>query len=74
MSEINGPKFSVSNLSFNSVQKQTPDSFSGSNDDEEPKIKDFGNVLTYLMSNNLDISKIICIFAMKTQILAIDST
>ena len=43
MSEINGPKFSVNQVNFNSTQKQTPDTPQGVTEGEEPKLKDFSD-------------------------------
>ena len=43
MSEINGPKISVNQVNFNSVQKQTPDTPQGLTEGEEPKFKDFSD-------------------------------
>lgn len=42
MSEINGPKFSINQVNFNSTQKQIPDAPQGINE-EEPKLKDFSD-------------------------------
>ncbi len=44
MSEINGPKFSVNQVNFSSIQKQTPDVLQGLTEEEEmPKFKDFSD-------------------------------
>ena len=43
MSEINGPNFSINQVSFNSSQKQTPDVTQGIKEGEEPKLKDFSD-------------------------------
>jgi hypothetical protein len=43
MSEINGPKFNINQVNFNSTQKQTPDTPQGIKDGEEPKLKDFSD-------------------------------
>lgn len=42
MSEINGPNFSINQLSFNSKQKQSLEAPQGVNS-EEPKLKDFSD-------------------------------
>ncbi len=42
MSEVNGPKFSINQVNFNSTQRQTPDS-PQENKEEEPKLKDFSD-------------------------------
>ena len=42
MSEVNGPKFSINQVNFNSTQKQVPDAPQGINE-EEPKLKDFSD-------------------------------
>ena len=42
MSEVNGPKFSINQVNFNSTQKQIPDAPQGINE-EEPKLKDFSD-------------------------------
>ena len=43
MSEINGPNFSLSQVNFNSSQKQPIDTQQGIKEDEEPKLKDFSD-------------------------------
>jgi len=43
MSEINGPKFNVNQVSFNSSQKLPLDTMQGVKEDEEPKLKDFSD-------------------------------
>ena len=43
MSEINGPKFSVNQVNFNSIQKQNTDINSDIVENEEPKLKDFSD-------------------------------
>ena len=43
MSEVNGPKFSVNSVNFNSVQKQSLDSQAESVEKEAPQFKDFSN-------------------------------
>lgn len=42
MSEINGPKFSVNQVNFNSLQKQNPEVPQGV-EEEAPKLKDFSD-------------------------------
>ena len=43
MSEINGPKFSLNQVNFNSVQKQPTDIPAAEPEAQEPKLKDFGD-------------------------------
>lgn len=43
MSEINGPKFSINSVNFNSSKKQPIDTPQGVKEDEEPKLKDFSD-------------------------------
>lgn len=43
MSEINGPKFSVNQVNFNSTQKQPTDAGNLNVEAQEPKFKDFGD-------------------------------
>ena len=44
MTEINGPKFGVNHVSFNSIQKQTGNEEPETNESEEsPKITDFSD-------------------------------
>ena len=43
MEEINGTNFSVNQVKFNGVQKQTPDIAQPVTDEEEPKLKDFSD-------------------------------
>jgi soluble cytochrome b562 len=42
MSEINGPKFSVNQVNFKNIQKQTPDT-TPAVEEESPKLKDFSD-------------------------------
>ena len=43
MSEINGPKFNVNQVNFNSSQKQPLDAQQGIKEEKEPKLKDFSD-------------------------------
>ena len=43
MSEINGPKFGINQVNFNSSHKQPIDTQQGVKEDEEPKLKDFSD-------------------------------
>ena len=43
MSEVNGPKFSINQVNFNSTQKQPLDTPQGLKEGEEPKLKDFSD-------------------------------
>jgi len=43
MSEVNGPKFSVNQVNFNSSQKQPLDTPHGVKEEEEPRLKDFSD-------------------------------
>ena len=57
MSEINGPKFGVNQINFQSSQKQTPET-KQIVEEEAPKLKDFSNptaeVLGRLMLKDVD--------------------
>ena len=41
MSEVNGPKFSVNQVNYNGIQKQTPETAPEQKEAEAPKINDF---------------------------------
>lgn len=43
MSEINGPKIGINQVNFNASQKQAQDVPAGAAEQDEPKIKDFGD-------------------------------
>ena len=43
MSEVNGPKFSVNQVNFNSTQKQPADSPQVVSENEQPQLKDFSD-------------------------------
>ena len=43
MSEINGPKFSVNQVNYNGIQKQTPEITPEPKEVETPKINDFSD-------------------------------
>ena len=43
MSEINGPKFSVNQVNYNGIQKQTPETAPEQKEAEAPKINDFSD-------------------------------
>ncbi len=43
MSEVNGPKFSVNQVNYNGIQKQTPETAPEQKEAEAPKINDFSD-------------------------------